>query len=239
MSAKKPPPIHDARPPHEAAPRAAAAPGGSSRPPPAASSEPAPAPAGISRRKLVAGGAVAVVAAAGWLWWRKVVEFPPDTTPQGAYFHIAALLGEGDARGCFSYLEDAAQHAAYTIRDYRKKASDRIAAAYPEPERTRLLDEYKPFAEVPDGADVWAEMAARRGWVARLRRDLSGIAKVETSGDRATIETTGGTRYAFRRRENGMWGLSMFTAELVAEAERAARDLEVVERAAADYERAR
>ncbi len=46
-------------------------------------------------------------------------------------------------------------------------------------------------------------------------------------------------RYAFRRRENGMWGLSMFTAELVAEAERAARDFDVVDKAASDYERAR
>lgn len=192
----------------------------------------------VSRRRLVLGGTGLAIAVAGWLCWRKVVEFPPDTTPQGAYFHIAALLGEGDARGCFAYLEDAAQHAAYTIRDYRKKASERVEAAYPEPERARLLAEYKPFATAPDGADVWAEMAARRGWAQRLRRDLSGIAKVETNGDRATIETTSGTRYAFRRRENGMWGLSMFTAELVAEAERAARDYDVVDKAAADYARA-
>ena len=192
----------------------------------------------VSRRKIVGVGVASALGFAGWLWWRKVVEFPPDTTPQGAYFHIAALLGEGDARGCFSYLEDAAQHAAYTIRDYRKKASDRVAAAYPEPERTRLLDQYKAFASAPDGADVWAELGARRGWIARLRKDLSGIAKIETSGDRATIETTSGTRYAFRRRENGMWGLSMFTAELMQEAERAARDFDVVDKAATDYEHA-
>jgi hypothetical protein len=32
-----------------------------------------------------------------------------------------------------------------------------------------------------------------------------------------------------------MWGTTLFTAELVAEAERAARDFDVVERAAADY----
>lgn len=191
------------------------------------------------RRTLIAGGAALVAVVAGTLVWRKVVEFPPDTTPEGAYFHIAALLGEGDARGCFSYLEDAAQHAAYTIRDYRKRASDRVAAAYPEPERARLLDAYKPFATAPDGADVWAELGARHGWVARLRRDLSGIAKTEINGDRATIETTLGTRYAFRRRDNGMWGLSLFTADLLAEAERAARDFEVVDRAANDYERAR
>lgn len=190
-----------------------------------------------SRRALVLGGAGLVLAGALALIWRQIVAFPPDTTPSGAYFRIASLLGEGDTRGCFSYLEDAAQHAAYTIRDYRKRASDRVAAAYPEPERARLLEEYRPFASAPDGADVWAEMSARRGWAARLRRDLSGIARIEESGDRATIETAAGTRYAFRRRANGMWGLSLFTAELVAEAERAARDFEVVDRAASDYER--
>ena len=82
-------------------------------------------------------------------------------------------------------------------------------------------------------------MATRLGWVSRLRRDLSGIAKVEVAGERATIETARGTRYPFRRRENGIWGMSLFTAELVAEAERAARDWDVVEDAALDYERAR
>ncbi len=193
----------------------------------------------IGRRKLFAAGAAAALAAAGALVWSRVTRFPPDTTPEGAYLRITLMLGEGDARGCFSYLEDAAQHAAYTIRDYRKKASDRVGAAYPEPERARLLELYRPFAAAEDGADVWVVLGERRGWIGRLRRDLSGIAKVEVQGDRATIETTGGTRYAFRRRENGIWGLAMFTAELVAEAERAARDFDVVDKAAADYERAR
>jgi hypothetical protein len=62
---------------------------------------------------------------------------------------------------------------------------------------------------------------------------------VEIQGERATVVTARGTRYAFRRRENGIWGLTMFTAELSAEAERASRDLEVVDAAAKDYEGAR
>lgn len=191
----------------------------------------------MNRRRALVVGASSVAGLAGVLVWRKLFQFPPDTTPEGAYLRLAYNLGRGDARSCFPYLEDRAQHAAYSIRDYRKKASDRINAAYPEPERTKLLAEYKAHAEAPDGSDVWAEMAARRGWITRLRRDLSGIAKVEASGDRVTIETARGTRYPMRRRENGIWGLTMFTAELLAEAERAARDWEVVERAALDYER--
>ncbi|AKT37449.1 hypothetical protein [Chondromyces crocatus] len=178
------------------------------------------------------------LAAAGGLAW-KFLRFPPDTTPEGAYLRIARNIGRGEPRVVFSYLEDRAQHAAYTIRDYRKKARDRVAETYPEPERERLLALYGPAADATDGADVWVEMATRLGWITRLRRDLSGIAKVDLAGERATIETARGTRYPFRLRENGMWGTSLFTAELVAEAERAARDWDVVEQAALDYERAR
>jgi hypothetical protein len=188
------------------------------------------------RAALAALGAVALLGG-GFVW--KSTRFPPDTTPEGAYLRIAVSISKGDPRACFAYLEDRAQHAAYSIRDYRKKARDRVAEAYPEPERARLLAQYGAHADAPDGADVWMEMATRLGWIARLRRDLSGIAKLEVAGERATIETARGTRYTFRRRDNGIWGITLFTAELVADAERAARDWDVVERAALDYERAR
>jgi hypothetical protein len=183
--------------------------------------------------------ALGITAGLAGLLGFALTRFPADTTPEGAYLRIALSISKGDARGCFPYLEDRAQHAAYTIRDYRRKARDRIAESYPEPERSRGMAVYKDHADAPDGADVWVEMAARLGWIARLRRDLSGIAKIEIAGERATIETAHGTRYPFRRRDNGIWGMTMFTAELAAEAERAARDWEVVERAALDYERAR
>jgi len=190
-----------------------------------------------SRRALLAlGGAVALagVGVAIVKWAR----FPPDTTPAGAYMRITYELSRGNVRGVFSYLEDAAQHAAFTIRDYRKQASDLVAAHYPEPEKTRLLDEYRTYAEASDGSDVWVDLATTRGFTARLRRDLSGVASSEVEGDRATIVTARGTRYPFRRRDNGMWGITLFTADMVALAERAARDLEVVQRAAEDYARA-
>jgi hypothetical protein len=66
------------------------------------------------------------------------------------------------------------------------------------------------------------------------------VASVERNAERATVQTARGTRYPFRiRPENGIWGLTLFTAELVQEAERAARDFQLIDRAAADYERAR
>jgi hypothetical protein len=151
---------------------------------------------------------------------------------------VAIAVNRGRAEDFFAYTETRAQHAAYTIRDFRKKARERVLAGYPEPERSRLAQAYAAEASAPDGADVFALYAKRYGWMTRLRHDLSGIKRVEVVGDRATIETAHGTRYPFRRRDNGIWGLTLFTPILDAEAERAARDFSVIDKAAADYARA-
>jgi hypothetical protein len=165
--------------------------------------------------------------------------FPSDQTPEGAYMRIAQAIAEERPTGIFAYLETDAQWACFTIRDLRAKAAARIGASFPEPDRARLLDAHKAEAGANDGPDVFVLFAERRGWLGRLRRDLSGIANVEVEGERASVVTARGTRYPFRRRDNGIWGLTLFTAELVAESERAARDLSVVGQAADDYERAK
>jgi hypothetical protein len=169
------------------------------------------------------------------LWWSR---FPPDTTPEGAYLRIAHALGKGEVKPIFPYLDDDAQHAAFTVIDYRRRSLEAIEAAYPEPERTQLGNELRPVASLGDGSEYWERVARERGWVAQLRRDLSGIASVEVVGERATVVTARGTRYAFRRRAGGIWGLTLFTAELLADAERAARDFDVVQSSAEDYRRA-
>jgi len=165
--------------------------------------------------------------------------FPSDHTPEGAYMRIARSVTEDRVRDAFPYMETDAQWAAYTIGDMRAKASALIERGYPEPERGQLLAAYRDEARAPDGADVFAVVARRRGWIARLRKDLSGAVRTEIRGERATIVTARGTRYPFRLRDNGIWGMTIFTAELAAEAERATRDLAVVTAAAADYQRGR
>jgi hypothetical protein len=165
--------------------------------------------------------------------------FPSDTTPTGAYMRIARSVGEDDPRGFFAYLETEAQWACFTIHDMRAKASKRVEASYPEPQRSEVLAQYKAMTDAADGSHVFALLYRERGWAKRLRRDLSGVVKVDTEGDRASVVTAQGTRYPFRRRENGIWGLTIFTAELLADAEKATRDLAVVSAAADDYDRAR
>ena len=174
---------------------------------------------------------------AAWGWAQ--VRFPSDRTPEGAYLRIVIAVNRGRAQDFFAYTETRAQHACYTIRDYRKKSRNRVLSSFPEPERSRLAAQYLEEAEAPDGADVLAYYAKQNGWMNRLRKDMSGIARTEVSGERATVQTARGTRYPFRRRDNGIWGLTLFTATLSAEAEKAARDLQVIEKASADYDLAR
>jgi len=122
----------------------------------------------------------------------------------------------------------------------RKAAVSAIQQSYPEgPERDALLAAYRPEADAPDGPDVFLVLDKKHRFIARMRKDLSGIATIETQGDRATITTARGTRYTFRRRPNGVWGLTLFSAEMLDASERAARDLASVKAAAQDYARAK
>ncbi|HKO46208.1 MAG TPA: hypothetical protein VJV79_00705 [Polyangiaceae bacterium] len=166
------------------------------------------------------------------------VSFPSDRTPEGAYLRVVIAVNRGRPQDFFAYTETRAQHACYTIRDYRKKTRERVLHSFPEPERSRLAAEYAEEAAAPDGADVLAIYAKRNGWMNRLRKDMSGVARVEIQGERATVQTAHGTRYPFRRRDNGIWGLTLFTATLSAEAEKAARDLALIDQAASDYDHA-
>jgi len=165
--------------------------------------------------------------------------FPSDRTPTGAYMRVAQSVAQDDPRAFFAYLETEAQWACFTIHEMRAKASKRIGESYPEPRRSSMLAQYKGAAEAADGSEVFALLYRERGWARRLRKDLSGVVNVETEGERASVVTAQGTRWPFRRRDNGIWGLTIFTAELLADAEKATRDLAVVSAAADDYDRAR
>lgn len=168
-------------------------------------------------------------------WWT----FPGDQSPEGAYLRIVKAVNQGQAEQFFAYTEEEAQHACFTIQQYRAQSLRLIEESFPVSRRTELVPKYKPFAEAAGGAGVFALMVEREGWLSQLRGDVSGIAEVVEIGERATIVTARGTRYSMRRRPGGIWGLTAFTATLVEEAQRAARDHAQVEKAARDFERGR
>ena len=185
---------------------------------------------------LAIGGFLAVFGGwFGWAWWT----YPSDRTPEGAYLRIMRAVNRGEPAELFAYTEIEAQHACFTIARFRKQARQRVLEAYPEPERSRLAESYADLAAAKDGAEVFAKYATKFDWVGYLRRDLSGIDRVEISGERATVQTVRGTRYPFRRRPNGIWGVTLFTPRLVTDAQKAIRDAELIEKNAKDYERVR
>jgi hypothetical protein len=166
--------------------------------------------------------------------------FPPDTSPEGAYLRIAKHIARDEPREIFPYLETEAQWAAYTSHDARKASIACIRKDYPEADQARALanaGNLQASEPLKDGEESFVQTAKAKGWVTRLRKDLSGVASVEIVGERATVVTARGTRYPFRKRENGIWGLTIFTAELLTESERASRDLDAIRKAAEDYAR--
>ena len=189
---------------------------------------------GWSRRRALKTAAILV----GFARLPACKDLPPpdDHTPEGAYALIALAIEEGRDRDVFPYLEDEAQWAAYTIRRERADALERAKKSYPKDAYDELDRNWGVDARAADGADVFARIAKVRGWLERLRKDLSGVLRAEKDGDRATLVTARGSRYPMRRRANGIWGLTMFTAELESDAEHATRDRKRVEEAARDYD---
>lgn len=173
-----------------------------------------------------------------WFSWVRA-SYPSDHEPMGAYVRVVEAVTRDRPEDFFAYLEDAAQHACFTIKDYRKTALDRVKATFPEEQRQDYELRYGALAAAAGGPEVFAHYARKEGWLTLLQRDLSRAASVEVVGERATVVTIRGTRYSFRKRSGGIWGLTAFSPELTSEAERAARDLAMIEKAAADYERAR
>lgn len=208
--------------------------------------ESSPAPAAATDRKpahrrgwWVFGAVLTCVVLVPLVWslFAKF-RFPSEKTPEGAYLRLVVAFGPGKVRDAFPYLEDEAQAALYTIHEYRKKSLEKVRAVFKEPERSRWEAEYRQQGDAPDPESLWVVMAAERGWDRRMRKDLSGIATIERKDRRVTVETARGTRYPFRLGDNGIWGLTLFTADLVDLKQRAARDYQLVEKASEDYERA-
>lgn len=186
---------------------------------------------------MIIGFAVLAIATVAFVLFRVLVSEPPATSPEGAYVRVAARISSGDARGVYALLDDRARDACARLARARKEASALVESTFPEPDRTRLVSEYEPIAAAPDLEGVWLALSSARGYATALRRDLSGVAAAEADGDAATIVTARGARYPFSRRADGTWGLALFTEDIVADAWRAERDLEIIQASAADYAR--
>ena len=75
----------------------------------------------------IAAGCLVCAVLSIFVWAR--LSFPSDHTPRGAYLRVVIAVNRGHAEDLFAYTETRAQHACYTIRDYRKKTRERVLAS--------------------------------------------------------------------------------------------------------------
>ncbi len=163
--------------------------------------------------------------------------FPPDATPEGAYARIALALSNGRPKDAFAYLETDAQWAGYL--DPRRSETGRRAREGKLPgDRTGSVARGVAQRGGRAGRRRCVRSSGQTPWVDRAARE--GLVGRDSDGN------TGRPRDHRNRAKHALLvsptrqrhlGADPFTAELQAEAERAARDLDVVERAADDYDR--
>ena len=180
---------------------------------------------------------LALTALAGAMIYWKFGRFPPETEPKGAYLRIVQALQDGRPVEIFPYTETATQHGCYSILGYHRDAYQLITAEFPEERKLSDAPRYEEFAGMKDGSEVFLSIAVRGGYLERLTKDLSAVKQVQINGERATVETVRGTRYSFRRRSNGIWGLTMFSAEIQTEALRSAREFDQLKNIAIELKR--
>ena len=157
----------------------------------------------------------------------SAAEFPPDTQPDGATCASRTTISR--ARRARSLLpEDAAQHATFTIRDFRAKAAAR-RDALPEPERSKLMASYHEIASAPDGPSV-SDPGARARLDRAAAQDLSESLRSDRGRARDGRHRARDPLLLSPARQRHL-GLTMFTAELLVEADAPARDFDVVLRA--------
>ena len=188
-----------------------------------------------TRKKFVwAIASIAIITLASLL---LSMNFDSDQSPEGAYQRITKAVSRNEAEEFFAYLEEPAQHACFTIVDYRKKSLQLAKAHYPKEALLKLKNSFDVTADVNNASELFARIAQSEGWLDQLRQDMSGVARVERVGPRATVITQRGTRYSFRQRPNGIWGMTAFTSALVHDAQVASRDHQLVIESARDYQR--
>ncbi len=139
------------------------------------------------RQRLFWIGGAAVVAAllaAAWMSWVHA-SYPSDREPRGAYVRIVESVTRNRPEDFFAYLEDAAQHACFTIRDYRKAALGRVRASFPGERAARVRAALRSDRGCSRRSRGIGLLCAKAKAGSQARSRLARAAAVEIQGERA------------------------------------------------------
>ncbi len=166
---------------------------------------------------------------------------PPPTarTLEGAFQRVAAAIDAGDAKRLYWDLELETRWSLMTIHRSQRRIRSLVETDYPAEERSRAVGRWRTGAEAPDAGALFAELCAARDCLRPLREKIGAIDRVERMPEGGVVHTIPGGEYRFKKGQDGRFGLVGFGDELSSLERDVSRDLAVIERAAAEYRRAR
>lgn len=164
---------------------------------------------------------------------------PDPRTIEGVTAYAMQALEHGDAARLFRVVDARSRHAMISIVADRHAARDAIRARYPASEQASALALLGDAAEARDAADLFARRCLEP-CLGAFQDALGAPTETHPDGDELVVRTTRDAEVRlYRKRESDWWGLVWRTRELVAERDRANRDLAVILENAATYERRR
>jgi len=164
---------------------------------------------------------------------------PTARTLEGAFQRVAAAIDAGDAKRLYWDLELEARWSLMTIHRSQRRIRSLVETDFPAEERSRAVGRWRTGAEAADAGALFAELCAARDCLKPLREKIGAIERIERTPEGGVVHTIPGGEYRFKKGQDGRFGLVGFQGELSSLERDVSRDLAVIERAAAEYRRAR
>lgn len=152
---------------------------------------------------------------------------------------MASAIDAGDAKRLYWDLELPARWSLMTIHRDQRRIRALVQADYPAEERARAEGRWTTGADARDPGELFAVLCAKRDCLAPLRDKIGAVQRIERTPTGGVVHTIPGGEYRFFKGNDGRYGLVGFRDELTALEREVSRDLEVIERTAAQYRRAR
>ena len=163
---------------------------------------------------------------------------PDPRNIRGAIEAAMADIAADEGEQLYLHIDERARHALGGIVVARHKAKKVIESSYPPSERAAALSALGDGAIARNAAALFA-MRCPRACMKEMERNLGAPAEQKFEGNDVIVRTVRGTTTELHLGSDTWYGVVWHTAELMAERDRAARELTQIEENAALYRKQR